>query len=346
MWHPPGSGNVNANPPPNCATNANLYAYGTKVTLSGAPDTGYAFTGWTGDASGSLGSASVTMTAAHAVTATFAACLPLLTSVSPANSGAVSSNPTPNCQGGGTDLYNPGTQVQLTAQPATNYAFGHWGSDAGDTPTQTTITLTTFTSVAAHFQGCVPVTTAVDPPGPPPAGSASVITKPNCPGGGADYAPGSTVVLTTTSAGPYFLFDHWTVNGAATLQSPTSAGSSLVLGTGSVAATAEYSTCKTLTISAVPPADGGVSAYPAPNCGPLHAYDRYLPGTPVTLTARAGTGFVFTNWSGDASGSNAQATLTMNADHSVTANFQGACFGLATNVAPPRQRQCERQPAA
>jgi hypothetical protein len=47
----------------------------------------------------------------------------------------------------------------------------------------------------------------------------------------------------------------------------------------------------------------------------------YPAGTPVTLTATPATGYVFRRWSGDLSGANNPATITMDADKDVTAIF-------------------------
>ena len=54
-------------------TGGGVYPYGTTVTLSSMPLAGYRFTGWTGDASGSISSVAVQMTAARSVQALFAA---------------------------------------------------------------------------------------------------------------------------------------------------------------------------------------------------------------------------------------------------------------------------------
>jgi uncharacterized repeat protein (TIGR02543 family) len=51
------------------------------------------------------------------------------------------------------------------------------------------------------------------------------------------------------------------------------------------------------------------------------ASGTYEEGTQVTLTAEAADGYVFDGWSGDASGTSATVTLTMDSDKSVTANF-------------------------
>jgi carboxypeptidase T len=67
-----GPGTVTSNPagiscPSDCAEN---FGFGTPVVLTATPDTGAAFTGWSGDCSGT-GTCNLTMDAPHSVTATF-----------------------------------------------------------------------------------------------------------------------------------------------------------------------------------------------------------------------------------------------------------------------------------
>jgi len=69
----------------------------------------------------------------------------------------------------------------------------------------------------------------------------------------------------------------------------------------------------TLTTSVNPPGAGTVSLSP-----PGGTYDS---GTSVTLTASAASGYSFNNWSGDASGTSATVSITMDSNKSVTANF-------------------------
>ncbi|MCP4168040.1 MAG: S8 family serine peptidase [Chloroflexi bacterium] len=76
--------------------------------------------------------------------------------------------------------------------------------------------------------------------------------------------------------------------------------------------------CYTLTISANPSDGGSVNAGLAPpNC----AGGKYTRGTVVELTATANTGYSFSNWGEDASGSANPVSVIMNGNKSVTANF-------------------------
>ncbi|PIU56586.1 MAG: hypothetical protein COS88_02675, partial [Chloroflexi bacterium CG07_land_8_20_14_0_80_51_10] len=76
-----------------------------------------------------------------------------------------------------------------------------------------------------------------------------------------------------------------------------------------------------LTVAVDPIGSGTVTLSPVQPAG---GYDV---GTVVTLTARANVGYTFDHWSGDASGTSAATTVTMNSDKNVTAHFSA--------VAPP-----------
>ena len=79
-------------------------------------------------------------------------------------------------------------------------------------------------------------------------------------------------------------------------------------------------TCQGLTLTGNPAAGGSIAVNPTPNCGAVY----YASGTVVDLTPAANFGYVFTDWSGDASGSAVPASVTMDTAKSVTANFSPA----------------------
>jgi mannan endo-1,4-beta-mannosidase len=77
----------------------------------------------------------------------------------------------------------------------------------------------------------------------------------------------------------------------------------------------------TLTGSA---ANGSITLNPAGG-----AYD---PGTTVSLTAIPNTGYHFVNWTGDATGTSASTSITMNSNKSVTANFAINTFTITSSA--------------
>ena len=61
---------------------------------------------------------------------------------------------------------------------------------------------------------------------------------------------------------------------------------------------------------------------------------NYNYGTSVTLTATPSAGYLFVNWTGDATGSTNPLTLTMNGNKSITANFARDTFTVTLSANP------------
>jgi uncharacterized repeat protein (TIGR02543 family) len=90
----------------------------------------------------------------------------------------------------------------------------------------------------------------------------------------------------------------------------------------------------TLTVNVNPAGSGTVTKNPNKS--------TYCPGDQVTLTATPNAGYTFSSWSGDLSGSTNPATITMNGNKNVTANFSSSTppppptsYTLTTSVNPP-----------
>jgi uncharacterized repeat protein (TIGR02543 family) len=139
---PSGGGSVSRSP------NAATYASGTVVTLTATPASGYNFTGWSGDVTGTSTSVTVTMTANRTVTATFTnstgTSYTLTTTVSPTGGGTITRSPNAT-------TYAAGTVVTLTATAASGYSFTGWSGGASGTNATTTVTMNANTSVTAGF---------------------------------------------------------------------------------------------------------------------------------------------------------------------------------------------------
>ena len=121
------------------------YAYGTNVTITATPSTGYTFNGWsgTGVTDTSAASTTVSMTSDRTVSASFSLINHTL-SLSAGAGGTVS--------GGGN--YGYGTSIGITATPNTGYSFSGW-SGVGVTDTDsasTTVSMTADRSVSASFE--------------------------------------------------------------------------------------------------------------------------------------------------------------------------------------------------
>lgn len=147
--NPPGAGTVTMNP------SGGTYNAGTVVTLTATANSGYVFSGWAGDLSGTSNPATITMDANKVVIANFTTSggggggggttnYTLTVTVSPLGAGTVSLNPA-----GGT--YAAGTTVTLTATANTGYVFSNWSGDLTGTTNPATIIMNSNKSVTAVF---------------------------------------------------------------------------------------------------------------------------------------------------------------------------------------------------
>ncbi len=136
--------------------------------------------------------------------------------------------------------------------------------------------------------------------------------------GAGTYASGSVVTVTATPAAGY-TFTAWggDASGNNATTSVTMSSNKSVIATFTAIPPTNY----TLTTTALPVAGGTVSGA-----------GSYASGTVVTVTATPAPGYTFVNWSGDASGTNATATVAMSANKSATANFQLSGGGGTTTI--------------
>ena len=89
---------------------------------------------------------------------------------------------------------------------------------------------------------------------------------------------------------------------------------------------------------AVTPVSYTLSAVSNPvGAGTITGVGSYTAGSTATVTATAATGYTFTGWTGDATATTASASVVMNANKSVTANFKVATlvsYTLTTTASP------------
>jgi len=197
--------------------------------------------------------------------------------------------------------YNHGSAVILTATPATGYTFTGWSGDATGSTNPITVTMTGNKNITANYtinKYTIALTSA----------NGTVAKIPDQ----ASYDYGTTVTLTATP-GPGYHFVNWTgnVTGSANPVSVSMDGNKTI--------TANFAiNTYTLTISAT---NGSVAKNPDQG--------SYNYGSAVILTATPATGYTFTGWSGDATGTTTPLTVTMNANKSITANFAANTNSIA-----------------
>jgi uncharacterized repeat protein (TIGR02543 family) len=143
-------------------------------------------------------------------------------------------------------------------------------------------------------------------------GNGSITRNPNQ----TSYAYG-TIVQLTAVANPDWSFDHW--SGALS----GSVNPTTILIDGNKVVTATFVQNQyTLTVNIV----GGGSVSKIPDQA------SYAYGTNVSLTANAGVGWSFANWTGDASGTVSPVTVNVTGNKVVTATFVQNQYTLTVNV--------------
>ena len=267
------------------------YNSGTTVVLTATPISGYTFTSWSGDATGTTSPLTVTMNASKNITANFTQNTYTLNVT--AINGTVVKNPSQT-------TYNSGTTVELTATPNAGYTFTSWSGDATGTTSPLTVTMNASKNITANFTQNV-YTLNVN------AINGTVVKNPSQ----TTYNSGTTVVLTATPISGY-TFTSWSGDATGTTSPLT------VTMNASKNITANFTqNAYTLNVTAI---NGTVLKNPSQT--------TYNSGTTVELTATPNAGYTFTSWSGDATGTTSPLIVTMNASKNITANFTQNAYAL------------------
>jgi hypothetical protein len=210
--------------------------------------------------------------------------------------------------------YDDGKTVTLEAVPNEEYRFTNWSGDLSGSTNPTTLDMNADKSVTANFVKTYSLTaTGVNGSVTATVVDGSSMKDPNQ----VRYDDGKTVTLEAVP-NPGYSFTKWSgdlsdSNSTATLKmdADKSVKANFVLKT--------YS----LTVDA----DGGsITKYPNKA--------SYNHGEMVTLEAVPNTesGYSFMNWSGDLFGNTNPATLVMDSDKSVTANFVLKTYSLTVDA--------------
>ena len=196
------------------------YSSGTPVTLTPTAGVNSAFTGWSGDCTGT-GPCTVTMSAARSVTATFASTQRTLTvSRTGTGTGTVTSSPSgiscgPTC----TATYTNGTLVTLTPTAGANSAFTGWVGCDSTSGNTCSVAMGADRAVTANFastQRVLSVSRTGTGTGTVTSSPAGINCGPTC---SATYADGTGVTL-TPAADANSTFAGW--SGACTGTGPCS----------------------------------------------------------------------------------------------------------------------------
>jgi len=314
-----GSGTVSSAPAGiSCGSDCSeTYPNGTSVTLTASPAVGSVFAGWSGACTGTASTCTVSMTAARAVTATFATAPPVSLTVarSGTGSGAVGSNPAGiTCGSDCSEAYPVGTSVTLTATPALGSVFAGWTGACAGTANSCTVSMSAARSVGAVFNAAAPVLLSVGRAG---TGSGAVTSAPAGISCGSDcseaYPVGFSVTLTATaSAGSVFAGWSGACSGTASTCTVAMSAARTVTATFNAAP---------VSLTVLRQGAGSVTSSPAGiSCGNT-CTAAFAQGSSVTLTATPATGWLFKHWTGACTGSSTSCTVSMTQVRSVTAVF-------------------------
>jgi uncharacterized repeat protein (TIGR02543 family) len=238
------------------------YHYGDIVTLTEVPNSGYSFSNWGQDGTGTQTTCNITVTRNMTVTAVFTPIYSL--SVSNIGSGSVSKNPDQAS-------YLYGDSVQLTAIPTNGWSFTGWSGSFTSSLNPINAIINETTSVVASFtQNSYTLSVAT-------IGSGSVSKNPNQ----ASYLYGDSVQLTAIPANGYS-FSSWTATGSIFLTNTFSVSTSATInGQGTVTANFVQNPTNTPTPSPTATPQPTASPSPSPSINsPTPTYSAIPTSTP------------------------------------------------------------------
>ncbi len=156
-----GSGTITSSPTGiNCGSDCSgSYTDGSDVTLTAKPASGSTFAGWSGASCSGTGTCRVSMVSNKSVAATFNKVVSsqktLTISKSGSGSGTITSSPTGiNCGSDCSESYTDGSNVTLTAKPASGSTFAGWSGACSGTGT-CRVSMVSNKSVTATFNKVV-----------------------------------------------------------------------------------------------------------------------------------------------------------------------------------------------
>jgi uncharacterized repeat protein (TIGR02543 family) len=317
------------------------------VTLTAQATSGYAFTGWTGDCTGTQQTCTVQMDSARSVTATFQQLVPFSLTVSGSGtvSGAgVTCGPGPQtCNG----TLAPGQTVTFTATPSAGGSVFWSGCSSSAGSICSVVVSTGAVAINASFSGGTPpplatysLTLVVQGDGYVTSASNSTVHCTAAGGTGCLVSVTANTSLTLTAipaSGSAGDFTHWqqscspfttttctlTMTGPKTVEADFAGGNTTYVLTGQVVGNGSI-------------AGGGFNCTSVGGAG---CNVQQAAGAGITLTASPGFGATFTGWSGACAGTTTTCSVSMTNAKSVTATFAtgtstGTTSSLALTVTP------------
>ena len=276
-------------------TGGGSFNSGASVIVTAAPNTGFTFTNWTEGIN--IVSTSTdyifTISGNRTLVAHFTAVPPSQFAVN------LSSNPLLGGTTAGGGSFNSGASVIVTAAPNTGFTFTNWteGVNIVSTSANYTFTISGNRTLVANFTA-IPYSVTV---------LANPVLGGTATGTGVFNSGASVTVTALANVG--YTFTNWTEGAivvSATAGYTFNITGNRILVANFIVAVSTF----TLNVTAV---NGAVVKNPNQL--------TFNSGSSVVLTATANSGYVFSSWSGDATGSVNPVTVVMNSNKNVTANF-------------------------
>ena len=276
------------------------YTYRSEVELTADADEGWTFSNWSGDLVSSINPENITMDDNKTVTATFTQNEYTLTvTVDPLGAGSILANKT--------GPYHYGDVVTLTPTANPHYTFSSWSGDGstgvGDIRVVTVTGNMTVNATFTHNQYKLTVTANLGTTTPPM--------------GDHLYEAGTSVNVESSpplaGAGVRYVFSSWSGTGSVPASGIAPAVTFTINTPSSITWT--WKTQYYLSVSSDYGSVGGAGWHDAGS-------SVYATITPTTVSGTAGTQYVFTGWSGGASGiSSYSNVIVMDGPKTATANW-------------------------
>lgn len=277
------------------------YSFETVVELTPIADEGWEFVEWSGDLTGSQVPSTIRIEGEKSVTARFKLKeYPVEFEV--VGQGSVELDPA-------SDLYDHGSEVSMSAIPATGWEFVKWSGDVDETANPVTLTIINPLSVVAEFQRKeYPLTIEIEGNGE--------VQEEVIPQRTTDYSYETLVELTPIPAeGWEFLEWSGDISGNET---PVQ-----IRITGSTSITAIFQ-LKQYSLEVNTEGSGNVVIDPV--------QEFYTHGTTVSLTAVPADGWEFSGWSGDRVVTESVIQIELLNDVILTALFERMDFELNIDI--------------
>ncbi len=277
---------------------AGQFAQSSTVTVSATQNTGFTFTNWTENG--------VVVSTSSNYQFVVAGNKTLVANFAPVPVGSfavnLSSNPVAGGTNAGSGSYTAGATVTATATANAGYTFLNWTENGTIVATSTSFQfiISANRTLVANYRAVPASQFAVTLASSPVSGGTT--------DGEGSYPNGTSVTIIAAKNTGY-TFVNWIdkANGAIV---STSASYTFALAANRSFVANFILNTYTLNVTAV---NGAVVKTPN-----LVTYNH---GATVVLTAAANPGYIFSSWSGDASGSTNPLTISMTANKNITANF-------------------------